>query len=77
MTTYKPLTKPIQTKPKPNCPECGESMELRRPREGTTQNFDPFWGCSNYPDCRGVLKIDAAGKPICDEFDDVDDEPLS
>ena len=31
----------------PSCPDCGEPMRERTSRTG------PFWGCSQYPDCRG------------------------
>lgn len=30
------------------CPRCHTSMELRFSRQG-----NPFWGCSNFPECRG------------------------
>jgi hypothetical protein len=57
---------PIQTKPQPPCPECGASkMVLRRPRND--QDWQPFWGCRHYPDCRGTLQILPNGKP---DFDD-------
>lgn len=38
----------------PECPECGAEMKLRR------RNVDkvPFWGCSGFPDCRGIVNID-------------------
>ena len=31
----------------PVCPECGKPMRRRRSDRGE------FWGCSNYPQCRG------------------------
>ena len=49
MATY------IRTKPEPFCPECGAKMALRRPKP--SQSFDPFWGCSQYPDCRGTRSV--------------------
>jgi DNA topoisomerase-3 len=51
----------IQTEPKPYCPECGAQMVLRRPRPN--QDWEPFWGCSEYPDCKGTIRIDSEGKP--------------
>lgn len=33
-----------------NCPKCESPMVWR------TGDFTPFWGCSTYPRCRGVLK---------------------
>jgi len=33
-----------------HCPKCEAPMVLR------TGNFEPFWGCSRYPRCRGKIK---------------------
>lgn len=30
-------------------------MALRRPKP--SQSFEPFWGCSQYPDCRGTRAV--------------------
>ncbi len=49
----------IKTKPEPYCPKCGGRMILRRPRQG--QNWTPFWGCSEYPECRGKRNIQENG----------------
>jgi len=35
----------------PNCPKCGAPTRLRKTREGNR----PFWGCSEYPACRGIV----------------------
>ena len=35
----------------PSCPECGSDMVKR---QGA---FGDFWGCSTYPDCKGLIKI--------------------
>ena len=35
----------------PDCPKCGKPTVRRRSRRG------PFWGCSNYPQCRSVQPI--------------------
>lgn len=35
------------------CPECGSLMVIRRSRFGRL-----FYGCSNYPKCRGLISID-------------------
>lgn len=37
----------------PTCPNCGETMRKRFPRNGS-ENSMPFWGCSAYPKCRGT-----------------------
>jgi restriction system protein len=55
----------MQTKPEPYCPECGAKMNLRRPKQKDI--WEPFWGCSQYPDCRGTRDIGDDGKPIYDE----------
>jgi superfamily I DNA/RNA helicase len=34
----------------PTCPDCGGAMALREGKYG------PFWGCTNYPTCRGMAK---------------------
>lgn len=36
------------------CPECGSSMVKRTNKTRGTQ----FWGCSNYPKCKGTIEID-------------------
>ncbi len=45
----------IRTKPEPYCPVCGAKMTLHRPKPH--QKFDPFWGCSEYPDCKGTREV--------------------
>jgi restriction system protein len=38
------------------CPKCGSSMILREAKQG--QNIGKnFWGCSNFPKCRGTVNI--------------------
>ncbi len=39
----------------PECPECGKAMRRRTSRKGD------FWGCSGYPDCRGIRDIGKTG----------------
>jgi len=41
----------------PRCPKCGSEMILRTARRGDNQG-GKFWGCSRYPECRGVLSIE-------------------
>lgn len=38
----------------PNCPKCGEAMILRTAKKGT-QAGQKFWGCSQFPKCRGTI----------------------
>ena len=41
------------------CPQCASPMVLRTARTGTNAG-QPFWGCSCYPQCRGVLPVQIA-----------------
>lgn len=40
----------------PPCPQCGGLMALRTAKAGKTPGSQ-FWGCTNYPDCKGTAKI--------------------
>jgi four helix bundle suffix protein len=39
------------------CPTCGEPMVLRTARQGK-QAGTKFWGCSDYPECKGTRKLE-------------------
>ena len=41
------------------CPQCASPMVLRTARTGANAG-QPFWGCSCYPQCRGVLPVQIA-----------------
>jgi len=41
----------------PNCPKCGSEMILRTATKGSHRG-QPFYGCPNYPQCRGTLKAE-------------------
>ncbi len=41
----------------PNCPKCGSAMTKRTARQGTNYG-KTFWGCTDYPQCRGIIAID-------------------
>lgn len=59
----------IKTKPAPWCPEDGAIMKLRRPKPG--QSWEPFWGCSQFPACKGTRQIDEwTGEPVYTEAED-------
>jgi predicted RNA-binding Zn-ribbon protein involved in translation (DUF1610 family) len=47
-----------EKKADPCCPKCGSEMILRTAKSGANQG-ERFWGCSRYPQCRGILKADA------------------
>ncbi|UNP89792.1 NERD domain-containing protein [Aeromonas encheleia] len=38
----------------PACPKCGNPMILRTASRGENKG-NPFWGCSGYPKCRGIV----------------------
>jgi restriction system protein len=46
----------IRRQGRPACPTCGSPMVLRRARRGQNAGND-FWGCSNYPSCRGIRNV--------------------
>jgi ATP-dependent DNA helicase RecQ len=41
----------------PVCPKCGSVMKLRTARRGSNAGGQ-FWGCSTFPECRGIVAID-------------------
>lgn len=53
----------IRTKPEPSCPACGARMVLRTRRS----DGDKFWGCPQFPICRGALNIGSDGLPETDD----------
>jgi len=40
----------------PQCPKCGREMVLRTVKSWANQGKQ-FWGCSNFPQCRGIINI--------------------
>lgn len=40
----------------PSCPKCGGSMVLRETKKGKNIG-KKFWGCSKFPQCRGIMNI--------------------
>jgi four helix bundle suffix protein len=44
----------------PVCPDCGKAMTRRKARTGKNAGQD-FWGCTGYPECKGVRKIEKSG----------------
>ena len=41
----------------PNCSECHSPMSIRTARRGGNRG-NKFWGCSAFPECRGLRNID-------------------
>lgn len=53
----------IQQQPRPYCPKCGAQMWLRIPKPA--DDWFTFWGCSQYPECKGSLDINMhSGEPM-------------
>jgi DNA topoisomerase I len=50
--------KPAPVETEYHCANTGNVMFLRQGR------FGPFMGCSGFPKCRKILKLDAEGKPV-------------
>ncbi len=40
----------------PPCPKCGKTMVLRTAKKGPGAGKQ-FWGCSAYPECRGIVSL--------------------
>ena len=41
----------------PHCPKCGSEMVLRTAKQGDRKGKG-FWGCSKYPECRGIINLE-------------------
>lgn len=41
----------------PVCPDCGKPMLRRMQKRGEAQGRE-FWGCSDYPNCRGIRRME-------------------
>lgn len=41
-----------------NCPQCGSAMKVRHGR------FGAFLGCTNYPECKGIVNIPKKGEAV-------------
>ena len=44
----------------PNCPKCDREMVLRTARRGKRAGSQ-FWGCSTFPNCRGIRRLTGEG----------------
>ena len=58
-------------KKRSTCPVCGATMKIRRGKIGE------FWGCSNYPNCKGTRNILLLGERHIDGFTPYDTIKLS
>jgi hypothetical protein len=42
----------------PPCPTCGTTMVLREVKRESPRQGEQFWGCPNFPKCRGTRDLD-------------------
>ncbi|MDD3394162.1 MAG: NERD domain-containing protein [Anaerotignum sp.] len=45
------------------CPKCGAPMVLRTAQKGANKG-EKFWGCSNYPKCIAIEKVEVEGRQV-------------
>lgn len=50
------LVPPVPADSAPRCPQCGAAMVLRTATRGVRAG-KPFWGCTTYPRCKGVVNV--------------------
>jgi hypothetical protein len=48
-----------QAPPSPDCPKCGSMMVSRTATRGSNKG-NQFWGCSDYPRCRGIRSYEVS-----------------
>ena len=56
LTTVRTTTRAVQTDAPP-CPDCGKPMHRRQAKTGKNAGQE-FWGCTGYPECKGVRKVE-------------------
>jgi restriction system protein len=49
--------KPKSASSTPACPVCSSPMVMRSAKKGSNAG-SAFWGCSNYPRCKGTRAVD-------------------
>ena len=50
----------------PDCPKCGQSMVRRTARRGANAGNE-FWGCSEFPRCRGIVQYQQPAEAPADK----------
>jgi len=51
-----PLPQSSAASTSPKCPSCGAEMVRRKAKSGQNAGNE-FWGCQNYPRCKGIMAI--------------------
>lgn len=54
------------SEPVPDCPKCGRPMVRRTARRGANAGGE-FWGCSEFPRCRGIVQCRSPVEAPADE----------
>lgn len=52
-----PVPAPDMGEARPACPRCGQPMVLRTVQRDGPRKGSQFWGCPNYPRCRGIRDL--------------------
>lgn len=58
-TVQAPRSTEVIAQANPLCPNCGSEMILRTAKKGSNAG-QQFWGCSQYPKCRGVVNFSSS-----------------
>ena len=58
----------------PSCPICSSKMVLRTARRGSNAG-NQFWGCSQYPRCKGITNIDSDEQKQAESVDNANTQP--
>ena len=45
----------------PDCPKCGAEMVVRTVKRDGPRQGERFWGCPNFPKCRGTRELEQGG----------------
>ena len=53
----KMLALKAKTTTPPACPNCEKPMILRKATNGRNAGKE-FWGCTGYPECKGVMNVE-------------------
>jgi hypothetical protein len=61
--TLSSLPAPVVAEEPPSCPKCGQPMVLRTAQRDGPHKGRQFWGCVDYPRCRGLREavLDGSG----------------
>jgi hypothetical protein len=66
--TQTPPPSPAEDAPPP-CPKCGQPMILRQVKRKGPRQGQRFWGCPDFPRCRGVRDYVPPGQPADGEIE--------